>query len=98
MGNFLSNMTEEQKTRLYSFFQSQAVSEDDRQFWVSQLEGTPFNACEKIIELFEAFPGEIASMRVLQEKRGKALSEADPSAWEQFCKEEEEYFAKLVAA
>lgn len=91
-------MNEEQKQRLLSLLARQAVSEDDRQFWMSQLQGTPYNACEKIIELLEAFPGEIASMRILQEKREKALSASGPALWEQFCKEEEEYFAKLVAA
>ncbi|MBI3335896.1 MAG: hypothetical protein HY001_05415 [Candidatus Portnoybacteria bacterium] len=91
-------MTGEQQRRLQAVFASHAVSEDDKKFWLAHLEGNSDNAREKIVELLEAFPSEIANMRALQEKREQALSASDPALWEQFCKEEEEYFAKILSA
>ncbi|MBI3335892.1 MAG: hypothetical protein HY001_05395 [Candidatus Portnoybacteria bacterium] len=91
-------MTEEQKQRLGSLLASAGASADSRSFWLMRLERISSEACEKVMEFFESFPGEIENLRALQEKREQALSASDPALWEQFCKEEEEYFAKILAS
>jgi len=89
-------MNEEQKQQLFSFLAGIGVSEDDRSFWIPRLERLSLEACEKVMEFLESFPGEVGNLRALQEKREKAL--ANPDEWETFIKEEEEYFAKVLAS
>lgn len=62
-----------QKQRLTGLLEKPSVAQDDRVFWFSRLERMSHEACERIIELFEAFPGEVARLRSLQEKREKAF-------------------------
>ena len=83
-----------QKQRLSSLLEQQSVAEDDRVFWFSRLGQMSYDVCERIIELFEIFPGEVAHLRSLQEKREKTLG--NPEEWKKFIEEEENCLSNLL--
>ena len=88
-------MIEGQRTKLDSFFNAQGVSENDKQFWFGRLEHFSYEVCEKVIELLEVFPQEVANLRALQEKRERTLG--NDQEWVKFLEEEKNYFANLLA-